>query len=155
TNENASLVAEIVRALDGLPLAIELAAARMSIVGEAQLLELLSRRLDLISARDGRRTTTLRGVLEGSWDALSPEQRQALEACAVFVGGFSLEAFEAVALGNPAGATAPASSLRTEAIEVISALHDRSLVMVVPAPGLPGEVRYGLLESVREYARDR
>ncbi len=129
-------VAEICRRLDGLPLAIELAAARTRALTPAAILERLSSRLDLLTGgpRDApARQRTLRAAIEWSHDLLSDAERDAFAALAVFAGGWSFDAAEAV-LGD--------------VLDELEALVDRSLVVRA------GE-RFGMLESIHEFARER
>jgi predicted ATPase len=97
--EDHAAIAAIVRRLDGVPLAIELAAARADVLSPAQILARLSRPLELLAA-PGRgppsRSTTLRAAIACSWDLLRDEERSALVECSVFRGGFTLEAAEEV-----------------------------------------------------------
>lgn len=140
-------VAELVRRLDGLPLAIELAAARINVLPPKKLLERLASRFELLRSarRDrGKRQLTLRGAIDWSWDLLSPPERRALARCSVFRGGFDVEAAEAVL--SPA---APST-----AVDLVEALIDRSLVRRLATPSLPGEARFGTYESIREYAAE-
>lgn len=142
----APCVADIVRQLDGIALAIELAAARVSVMGVEQIHERLSKRFELL--RGGRRDAperqaTLRGAIDWSWNLLEPAERAALAQCSVFRGGFTLEAAEAV-LVLPDGSP--------DVLEVLHSLRARSLLFAreVGAPG--GFLRLGLYESIREYA---
>ncbi|MCY1033795.1 AAA family ATPase [Corallococcus sp. BB11-1] len=146
TDAQAPRVAEIVRQLDGIALAIELAAARVSVLGVEQLLERLSKRFELLRAgrRDApARQATLRGAIDWSWNLLEPAECAALAQCSVFRGGFTLEAAEAV-LVLPEGSP--------DVLEVLHSLRSRSLLCAreVGAPG--GFLRLGLYESIREYA---
>jgi predicted ATPase/class 3 adenylate cyclase len=149
TAEEAPKVSEIVRRLDGIALAIELAAARTPVLGVAQIRERLSRRFELLRAgrRDASaRQATLRGAIDWSWNLLEPAERQALAQCAVFHGGFTLEAAEAVL-------ALPPDSL--DVLDVIQSLRTKSLLRTAPAGDLTGERRLTLYESVREYASER
>ena len=149
TAGEAPLVADIVRELDGIALAIELAAARMALLGVAQLRERLSRRFELLRAgrRDARaRQATLRGAIDWSWNLLEPEERSALARCSVFHGGFTLEAAEAV-LGLPPDGPA--------VLDVLQSLRSKSLLRVLEAELPGGDVRLGQYESIRQYAADR
>ena len=141
-------VARLVRALDGMPLAIELAAARMHVLAPRKLLERFDKQLDVLASgrRDAAgRQATLRGAIEWSWNLLDPHEREALAQVSVFRGGFSLEAAEAVlALGDGAPA----------AIDAVQSLREKSLVRALPA-GSDGELRFGLYESIREFASER
>jgi predicted ATPase len=149
--EAAAAVA-LVRRLDGLPLAIELAAARMRMFGVEQLADLVGRRFDLLvgGARGaGARQATLRGAIDWSWALLGTAEKAALAQCAVFRGGFSLDAAEHV-LAVPAHQ----GGSRTE-LDLLSALHDQSLLRAEPQEDRGGARRYRLLESIREYAYER
>jgi predicted ATPase/DNA-binding SARP family transcriptional activator len=165
----AAAVAEVCRRLDGLPLAIELAAARSGALPPPQLAARLDDRFRLLTA--GARTAlprqqTLRAVMDWSWELLDSSEQAVLRRLAVFASGCSLAAAEAVG----AGPDLPT----TEVAEVIARLVDKSLLSVAstpgPAPlwwpgiealGLPpppeptGEPRYHLLETVRAYALER
>src|SRR5262249_39165514 len=93
------VVGGVVRRVQGLPLAVELAAARSAILGAADILARLERRLDLLRARAGTtdpRHATLRAAIDWSWDLLSPAEQSALAQLSVFRGGFSIDAAEAV-----------------------------------------------------------
>ena len=130
-------VAEICRRLDGLPLAVELAAARIKVLTPAQILERLEHRLDLLTAgaRDApARQRTLRATLEWSCDLLSDDEKGLFARLGVFAGSFTVEAAEAV---TDAG------------IDTLQSLVDKSLVRRW------GSGRLGMLETVREYAVER
>ena len=144
------LVAEIVRLLDGLPLAIELAAARTRILSLPQLLQRMRDRFALLTGARGiaRRQATLKAAIDWSWELLAPWEQSALAQCAVFEGGFTLEAAESVV------------DLREwdDAPPVMDAMHalvDKSLLR----SSLRGERRleieepyFGMYLSIREYA---
>jgi predicted ATPase len=143
---DAPFVAEIVRALDGMPLAIELAAARTAVMGPRALLHRLRSRFEVLRRTHKRgpdRHATLEAAIDGSWQALAPAERDALAQCTVFRGGFTLEAAEAV-IDLAAHPGAP------PAMDVIAALRDKSLVVALPGPR--GDLRLGLYASIREYA---
>ncbi len=147
TDENAGQVASICQRLDGLPLAIELAAARMRILSSAQLAERLDDIFALLvgGARSApRRHQALRATLDWSHDMLDAEERVAFRRLAIFAGGFTIGAAERVAAG---GDLKPASML-----ELLTRLADKSLVRVEHARG---DSRYHLLVTIRDYARDR
>ncbi len=147
TDENAAQVASICQRLDGLPLAIELAAARMRIVSSAQLAERLDDIFALLvgGARSAPpRHQALRATLDWSHDMLDAEERVAFRRLAIFAGGFTIEAAERVAA---CGDLKPASML-----ELLTRLADKSLVRVEHAGG---DSRYHLLVTIRDYARDR
>ena len=146
TDDNAPAVAEVCRRLDGLPLAIELAAARTKVVSPQALAARLSGRLQLLVAgpRDApRRQQTLRDAIAWSHDLLTPVERALFRRLSVFVGGATLEAIEAVAGDGPAGEP-------IDALGAVAALVDHSLL--VQTEGSDGEVRFRMLETVREYA---
>ncbi len=147
--KDVEAIAELCRRLDGLPLAIELAAARAGVLGPRQLLDRIGESLDLLADRRDRRRSTLRATLDWSWNLLEPTEQAALAQLSVFHDGFSLEAAEAVLL-LPASAGGARS-----AVDVIEALRDRSLVRAGEAPELPGEIRFGLLETIRSYAAEK
>jgi predicted ATPase len=147
--DNVADVAGIVRELDGLPLAIELAAARVAMLPPAKLRERLSRRFELLRAnrRDlSDRQATLRGAIDWSWNLLQPWEQAALAQASVFAGGFSLEAAERV-LDLAAWPDAPWP------MDVVQALLEKSLLRSWETAG--GEPRYGMLASIREYAADK
>jgi predicted ATPase len=134
-------VARICRRLDGLPLAIELAAARTRLLSSEALLARLDRRLDLLigGARDRPdRQRTLRATIAWSHDLLDPEEQRAFLRLAVFAGGFSLDLLAPVA----------------QADEItLEALVEHSLVRTITPVG--GEPRFLMLETIREYALER
>ncbi|MFJ3333365.1 BTAD domain-containing putative transcriptional regulator [Streptomyces sp. NPDC086766] len=139
---SAAASAEICRRLDGLPLAIELAAARLRMLTPRQIAERLDDRFRLLTS--GSRTVlprqqTLRAVVDWSWDLLDEAERDVLRRLSVFAGGCGLAAAEAVC--GPA------------AFDALGSLVDKSLVTAAPAPD--GEMRYRLLETVAEYAGER
>ncbi|SEF16726.1 ATP-binding protein [Jiangella alba] len=134
-------VAEICRRLDGLPLALELAATRVRALGERDLLARLDHRFELLAGQRGgpRRQRTLRAVIDWSWELLTEPERTVLRRLAVPADGCDLAAAEALA-GGP------------EVAGLLARLVDRSLVVVVPSAAGP---RYRLLESVAAYAGER
>ena len=145
---DAPFVAEIVRELDGVPLAIELAAARTAVMGPRALLHRLTSRAEVLarSRRGGPdRHATLEAAIDGSWMALAAWEQDALAQCSVFRGGFSIEAAEAV-LDLGAHPDAPA------VLDVLSALRDKSVVRAWQPRAPAGELRLGLYASIRDYA---
>ena len=148
--EDAAAVAEVCRRLDGLPLAIELAAARVKLLPPGALLGVLERRLGLLTggARDlPARQRTLGDAIAWSHDLLSPGEQALFRRLAVFAGGFTLAAAAAVA--GPGGAA--------DVLEGLAALVDGSLVRRADGPALdvaPGP-RFAMLETIREYALER
>jgi len=148
TADNAVAVAEICRRLDGLPLAIELAAARVKVLPPAALLARLERRLPMLTGggRDvPERQKTMRDAIAWSYDLLTPEEQVLFRRLAVFAGGFTLEATEAVASGPGEPAVDP--------FEGIASLLDKS--MLWQDAGRGGESRFAMLETVREFALEQ
>ena len=143
TRDNASSVVEICRRLDGLPLALELAAARLTVLTPRQLVAALEDRFTLLSRQSGGadlRHGSLRHAIEWSYELLEAHERDLLDCFGVFVGTWSLDAALAVAGGQAqAGAT----------LNGLQSLVQKSLVIVERAPG---GLRYRLLDSVRAFA---
>jgi non-specific serine/threonine protein kinase len=152
---NAAAVARICRRLDGLPLAIELAAARVRLLGPEQILERLDDRFRLLvggSRGAPARQQTLRATLDWSYALLDEPERVLLRRLAVFAGGWALDAAEAVGAdpGAPGAPRYPVVGPATEdLLEVLGRLADESLVVV---EGQQSRARYRLLETVRQYA---
>lgn len=147
TDANADTVVRICRRLDGLPLAIELAAARVRLLPPEQLASRLDDVFGLLTTSSQvalPRHRTLRTLIDWSYDLLSPVERLLFERLAVFAGGFTLDAAESVVGcdGLEAG----------EVLDLLAALVDRSLVTMRE---WHGEARYVLLETVRQYALER
>jgi predicted ATPase/class 3 adenylate cyclase len=145
-------VERVVLLLDGMPLAIELAAARVRLLSPAQIVERLRDRFVLLAGARGTapRQATLRGAIDWSWELLSRAEQAAFAQCAVFEGGFTLAAAEAVLDLAPVGATeAP--------IDIVQSLLDKSLLRVWHPRGQGGdhEPRFGMYASLHEYARER
>jgi predicted ATPase len=129
------VLGDLARQLDGIPLAIELAAARTRVLSPIELVGRIAQRFDVLArrplhARD--RHATLGSAIEWSWQLLSPEEQRALGECSVFAGDFTIDAAEAV--------------LGERAVDLVGALRDKSLVHV------PSEGRLALYVSIREYA---
>ncbi|HEV2656856.1 MAG TPA: AAA family ATPase, partial [Ktedonobacteraceae bacterium] len=148
TTENVRIIAEICIRLDGLPLAIELAAARMKLLPPRALLVRLSQRLSVLT--DGARTLperqrTLRNTLQWSYDLLNADEQQLFRHLAVFVDGCTLEAIEGVCGVGGKDQT-------SDVISRVSSLLDHSLVYRAKREG--EEPRLAMLETVREYALD-
>ena len=145
TLDNAAAVIEICQRLDGLPLALELAAARVKFLPPPTLQTRLGARLPLLTGgtRDAPdRQRTLRDAIAWSYDLLSPEARILFQRLGVFVGGWTLEAAEAVT--NPGG--------DLDVLEGLSSLADESLIRLDERGSEP---RYGMLETIREFAQER
>jgi non-specific serine/threonine protein kinase len=144
-SRNASSIAEICRRLDGIPLVIELAAARVGTLSAAQISNRLGRSLKFLASRDRRapeRQRTLKAALDWSYELLGGAEKGLFARLSVFAGGFSLEAAEAV------------GAERTDEVEVLdllSRLVDKSLVLVAERDGA---ARYRLLEPVSQYAEE-
>ncbi|GLF94966.1 ATP-binding protein [Streptomyces yaizuensis] len=140
-------VAEVCRRLDGLPLAIELAAARVRVMTVAEMGRRLEDRFALLrgGARDTpERHRTLHAVVDWSWNLLEPRARAALRVMSVFPGGFTAEAARAV-LGNHPRFTGPGGD---DVLSVLEDLVDQSLLRVTDTPS---GARFGMLETVREF----
>ena len=162
---NSAAVAQIVQRLDGIPLAIELAAARVRLLSPEQILARLDDRFSLLTG--GRRTAlprhqTLLAAIDWSYQLLSEPERALLRSLSVFVGGWLLEAAEQVGAGAGApgaGAGAPGAGdgipdgNEADPLELLSHLVDKSLVLVDAEH--PGEPRYRLLETIRQFASAR
>jgi predicted ATPase/transcriptional regulator with XRE-family HTH domain len=145
TTENAPSVAAICWRLAGLPLALELAAAQVRLLEPASLLPRLDQALAMAWARDlPERQRTMRATLDWSHELLSEPVRRLFQRLSVFAGGFTLEAAEAVGATEEPG----------EMLELLGALVEQSLVVVQPRK-VDGEVRYGMLELVRQYAAEK
>jgi len=146
TRDNAGVIAEICKRLDGLPLAIELAAAWVKVLPPQAILARLSQRLPLLVAgsRDlPERHQALRTAIAWSEDLLEPAERAVFRRAAVFGGGFTLEAVQAVA----------AADLPVDALTVVTGLVNKSLLRHEPAKR--AGPRFGMLETIREYAWER
>jgi predicted ATPase/class 3 adenylate cyclase len=146
TEQNARSIAEICARLDGLPLAIELAASRVKLLSPSAMLDRLQHRLALLTggARDlPARQRTLRETIGWSYDLLERHEQSLFSRLATFVGGWTIEAAEAVA--NPAG------ELEVDTLDVLGSLVDKSLVRTEPEDG---DVRFGMLETIREFGSD-
>ncbi len=147
TPHNAPAVAQVVTRLDGIPLAIELAAARAKALTVEQIAARLDDRFRLLTGGSRRslpRQQTLRAAMDWSYELLPPGERIMLRRLSVFVGGWTLEAAEGICAGR--------AIKRDEVLDLLTKLVDKSLVI---AEAQRDETRYRLLETVREYALDR
>lgn len=147
TDRNGLAVASICQRLDGLPLAIELAAARVKVLSVEQIAERLNDRFGLLTG--GGRTTlprhqTLQAAIDWSYDLLSEKERTLLRRLSVFAGGWTLEAVQAICVGDGIEGS--------DILDLLTRLVDKSLVV---AEEQGQEVRYHLLETVRQYAREK
>jgi non-specific serine/threonine protein kinase len=156
TDENAGSVVEICARLDGLPLAIELAAARVRVLSPRAILSKLENRLQLLTggARDlPARQQTMRGAIEWSYDLLTADEKRLFRRLGVFTGGFTLEAAETVAGGRwPVAVEEKISHPATEVLDLVMSLADKSLL--AQKERADGSARFRMLEVVREYALD-
>jgi predicted ATPase/DNA-binding CsgD family transcriptional regulator len=166
TDVNAPAVAELCHRLDGLPLALELAAARTRVLSPRALVERLERRLPLLTGgpRDApARQQTLRAAIAWSYDLLDPPERALFRRLAVFAGGCGPEAAAGVAASDPRGAApedgAPVSppDAGLGVLDGLAALVDHSLLRrdESPAAAALPDPRFVMLETVREYAAER
>ena len=144
TGRNVAAVAEICRRLDGLPLAIELAAARMRILSPHTLAAVLDQRLHVLTGgpRDAvDRQRTMRDTIGWSYDLLAPGEQALFRQLAVFIGGWTLESAVAVVSGD------------LSVLDGLAALNDQSLINAVEQPD--GSVRFSMLETIREFGLEQ
>ena len=147
TDQNAAAVAAVCRQLDGLPLAIELAAVRTKLLSPQALLQRLDRRLAMLTSgprESPPRLQTLRTAIAWSYDLLAPAEQALFRQLAVFVGGFSPSLAEAVCRPNDTSGSV---------LDSIGSLVDKSLLRVQEQPD--GEPRFSMLDTLREYAGER
>ena len=155
TGENVGAVAEICRRLDGIPLAIELAAARVSAMTPKDIALRLGDRFRLLAG--GRRTAvprqqTLHALIDWSWDLLTEDDRRLLRRLSVFSGGWTAEAAaQIVVVPAPGAPLDKGGSSLVETLDGLARLVDRSLVIMDRGP----TTRYRMLETIRQYARER
>ncbi len=148
TEDNFPSLVQICRRLDGIPLALELAAARVSVLSTAQIAARLDNRFRLLTG--GSRTAlprqqTLRALIDWSWELLTETEQMLLQRLSVFAGGMSLEAVEAVCAGDGLDPY--------DLVDLLSELVRKSLVLSRREQGQP--IRYHLLETIRQYAQER
>ena len=144
TDQNAAALVNVCRRLDGLPLALELTAARLRVLSVHDIAQRLDQRFDLLTGghRDGlARHRTLRTLIDWSYDLLDATERELFEQLSVFTGGWTLDAAEAVC------------STTDTTLDVLARLVDKSLVRTEPQ--LDGSLRFEMLETLREYAAER
>jgi predicted ATPase/DNA-binding CsgD family transcriptional regulator len=147
TSENASAVAQVCRRLDGMPLAIELAATRIRALSVEQIVARLDDAYRLLTGGSRSalpRQQTLRAAMDWSYDLLPAHEQAAFRRLSVFAGSFSLEAAEAICAGEPGEAY--------DVLDVLSSLIEKSLVLMEQRRG---EARYRLLETIRQYGQDK
>jgi len=147
-DQNAPIAAQICARLDGIPLAIELAAARIKVLPIGQVLSRLEDRFRLLTAGSPDalpHQQTLRAAVDWSYELLNGPERALFDRLSVFAGGGSLEAVESVTAGDPFAVDA--------VLDLLSHLVDKSLV--TPIEGVGGTARYLLLETLREYGRSK
>lgn len=146
TVRNVGAVIEVCKRLEGVPLAIELAAARLSALTPDQLASRLDDRLGMLvgGPRGQPRHETLRAVIDWSYELLSERERVVFRQLSIFVGTFSLEATEAICSTETIGAL--------EVIDVLFEIVNKSLIS---ATEVDGSLRYSMLETVRQYAREK
>jgi predicted ATPase/class 3 adenylate cyclase len=147
TEQNAPVVAEITARLDGLPLAIELAATRTKVLTPEQILSRLERRLSILTSGSRSlpmRQRTLRAAIAWSYDLLDPVERRLFARLSVFTGGWSFESAEAVC--DPDG-------LELDILDGLTSLVDKSLIRRIEPPGQPS--RFSMLETIREFGHEQ
>ena len=150
TPRNGQAVAQICRRLEGIPLAIELAAARVGVLSVERIAERLDNSLRLLTT-GGRtalpRQRTLKATLEWSHELLGEPERRMFRQLSVFAGGLTLEAAEVVGAGE--------GIEQHDVLDLLSKLVDKSLVMAEVSPGEEGTFRYRMLETLRQYGQER
>lgn len=156
SSANAAVISELCMRLEGIPLAIELAAARLRVLSPEALLERLSSRLALLTG-GGRdllmHQQTLRRTIDWSYDLLDASERALFTQLAVFVGGWTLEAAEAVCGGlGSAERSSPLAGGAPALLDALVSLLDKSMVVQVGRRNTGDEPRFGMLETLREYA---
>ncbi len=147
SDENATIVSHIVRRLDGIPLALELAAAKTAVLGLRQLSERLDERFRLLSQTSSNRLPrqqTLRALIDWSFDTLSEPERAVFRRLSIFAGGWTLQAAGAVCID--------ADIDDWQVFELLSSLVAKSLVVVDTCED---DQRYRMLNSIRDYSRER
>jgi predicted ATPase/DNA-binding SARP family transcriptional activator len=154
SDEALPAVARICRRVDGLPLAIELAAARIPVLPPAQLADRLDDMFRVLTSRAASvlpRQRTLRGMMDWSYDLLSDDERRLFASLAVFAGGFTLDAAEHILARPIPDPSDTGDDARDGVLDVLATLVEKSLVVMREEHG---EARYTLLEPVRQYAAE-
>ncbi len=154
TDQNAQAIGQIVRRLDGIPLAIELAAARTKLMPPAQLASHLDDRFRLLTG--GSRTAlprqqTLRALIDWSYDLLDPAEQWFFRQLGVFAGGWTFEAAEALVAAGPPSEVFETSEV-IDVFDLLAGLVNKSLIMMDDEAG---EARFDFLQTIRQYARDK
>ncbi len=147
TDENAPVVVEICSRLDGIPLAIELAAARMRMLSPSQLAKQLDERFRVLTGGDRTalpRQQTMRALIDWSYDLLSAQEQRLVRDVSVFAGSFSMQTASVVC--------ANAETSDFDVLDLLASLVDKSLVVAEPSEA---EARCRVLESIREYGREK
>jgi predicted ATPase/Tfp pilus assembly protein PilF len=142
-----SAVRALVIRLDGIPLAIELAAARSGVMSPQRMLDRIDKRFSLLGhgPSDGvARQATLRAAIDWSWELLSSAERSGMSQCSIFRGGFSLDAAEAVVLLDG----------DEDVLDVLESLHRKSMIRTERVASMGGELSFVIYESIREYAAE-
>jgi predicted ATPase/DNA-binding CsgD family transcriptional regulator len=149
TSRNGQAVAQICRRLEGIPLAIELAAGRMGVLSAEKLASRLEDFLNLLTGGPTAdpRHRTLRATLEWSHELLSEVEQALFRRLSVFAGGWTLEAAEEVCSGE--------GIEQDDVLDILSRLVDKSLIVAEDPPGVEGELRYRMLEPTRQHGQER
>ncbi len=148
TTDNFHPLIQICQQLDGIPLALELAAARVNLLTTKQIAERLSDRFRLLNKGSKialPRQQTLRALIDWSWDLLTTSEQELLQRVSVFIGGAGLEAVEGVCAGNGLDVH--------NILDLLTELTNKSLIVAQRTPGKP--TRYQLLETIRQYAQEK
>jgi predicted ATPase/class 3 adenylate cyclase len=155
TDENVEVVTEICRRLEGLPLAIQLAAARVRLLPPAAMLARLDRRLRLLvgGPRDlPQRQQTLRDAIAWSYDLLNAAEQRVFRCLGIFAGGLSLEAAETICTGDVDDGHRRGGDTATDLLDILDSLLTQNLLRQERTAGEP---RFTMLETIREYAREQ
>jgi len=154
TPTNAPIIAKICARLDGLPLALELAAARIKLLPPHNLLERLERPLNVLTRGAGSlpsRQQTIRSTIQWSYDLLDDWEQRLFRLCSVFVGGFTLQAVEAICTALYEGNSKDMASV----LDGIDSLVNKSLLQPPRQDDVEEEARLSMLETLREYGQER